>query len=452
MRENDPKKKHPLLKQNVAFTATGGLAILLVFSILTMIQDVSGTSYLPNITKFQLAFLVTLTSLALAFRILQVAKREREGLNQLRRDQAAEINHWQARWQKLHRETQEATSALSRMRDGVILLGDHEEILLVNPAARRLLAISQSPDITLRPFRESVRLPELNRAINAANTGDGEQNLLLEFSDGTTLRPLKIRVDRFGTASDKHLLITIRDETAASRVESMRREFIANISHELKTPLAAIKGYAETVELAITDDPEAASHFMKQIHSQCLRLERLIADMMQLARAQAGPSQMNLINTSMRQAIEESIRSHEPVSESKKISIHYADPLHTAIVRADPEALLTISNNLLGNAVRYTPKGGQINISTRDAGTHWALVVEDTGIGIKESDQKRIFERFYRVGQRSGSADGGTGIGLSIVKNLTLTLNGEVRLSSHPGKGAKFEVLLPKAESTAKPA
>jgi two-component system phosphate regulon sensor histidine kinase PhoR len=228
----------------------------------------------------------------------------------------------------------------------------------------------------------------------------------------------------------------------------MRREFIANISHELKTPLAAIKGYAETVELAIKDDPDAAVHFMTQIHTQCLRLERLIADMMQLARAQAGRSHLNIVPISMRDAIIESMKSYRPVAEARSVNLEFREPESTPLVWSDSEAMLTISNNLVGNAIRYTPQGGSVTVSCRDAGKFWALVVEDTGVGISEADQKRIFERFYRVGKSRGTGDGGTGIGLSIVKNLTLTLGGEVRVASRPGEGSKFEILLPKAEAS----
>lgn len=369
---------------------------------------------------------------------------QQQRLDDFRRKHLGELQEWQDRWQRLHRETQDATSALVRMRDGVIMLGESNQILLMNPAAKRLLGISESINTADRSFGETVRQPELNRAIRAAYSGDGSQKLKLEIQDGETTRPLKIRIDHFGGFPDKHLLITVRDETESHQVEAMRREFIANISHELKTPLAAIKGYAETVELAINDDPEAASHFMSQIQTQCLRLERLIADMMQLARAQAGPSRLNIANISLEQPIQESLKSLSHVAQTKNIEIRFISPESPPLVRGDSEALLTIANNLISNAVRYTHENGTITISCRDAGNNWALVVEDTGIGIDAKDQKRIFERFYRVDKRSDSPDGGTGIGLSIVKNLAITLGGEVRVSSYPGRGSKFEVLLPK--------
>ena len=115
-------------------------------------------------------------------------------------------------------------------------------------------------------------------------------------------------------------------------------------------------------------------------------------------------------------------------------------------VRSDSEATLTIANNLIGNAIHYTPEGGKVTVSCRDANDRWALYVEDTGVGIPSDEQHRIFERFYRVDKNRGSANAGTGIGLSIVKNLTSALGGEIGVVSTPGKGSRFEVMLPKAE------
>lgn len=424
-----------------AFVALVGFAVLALISIAALLFESS--------TSLLVAVLIVTTSFA-AYKTFQSFQYQQQRTENFIRSQSEELRDWQDRWQKLQQETQDATSALVRMRDGVIMLGADDRVLLINPAAIRLLGIAETVNINERPFRETVRHPDLNQAIKAASAGDGSQKLKLELQDGDIVRPLKIRVDHFGSIVENHLLITLRDETDTHRVESMRREFIANISHELKTPLAAIKGYAETVELAIKDDPEAATHFMHQIHSQCLRLEKLVADMMQLARAQAGGSHLNLVDTSLVEPVQESLRSLEQVAESKKIKLTLDTPDTSPVVRADPEALLTITNNLISNAVRYTPEGGNIRVYFRDAGTHWSLVVEDDGIGIAEIDQKRIFERFYRVGQRSDSPNGGTGIGLSIVKNLILTLGGEVRVSSRPGEGAKFEALLSKGSTSRK--
>lgn len=392
---------------------------------------------------------VTVATAATAKWIHHAVVVQRRKLDRLSREQVSEVEDWKQRWHELQRETQEATSVLARMRDGVIMLSADAEVLLINPAARRLLRVREELELNHRPLPEVVRIPELSSAIAAANAGDGVQKLMVEIPHDRSVCPVRIRVDRFDAVGDNHLLVTLRDETESYRLDEMRREFVANISHELKTPLAAIKGYAETVELAIQDDPDAAVHFVAQIQTQCQRLERLIADMMQLARAQSGRRNLNITRISMVDSINEAMKSFRPVAEAKHVELNFEPPELIPHVLADSEAMLTITNNLIGNAVRYTPQGGSVTVSCREAGEMWALMVEDTGIGIDERDQRRIFERFYRVGKGRGGSEGGTGIGLAIVKNLTLTLGGEVRVSSRPREGSKFEVLLPKPGSEA---
>lgn len=384
-----------------------------------------------------------LTGVPVAVLMVRFAVAREHRMVRLCQDYQSELNQWRERWQALGQEAQQTTSALSKMRDGVIMLSQSGRILLINPAARRLLALDPETNLLSRMFVEAVRIPHLSQAVAAARDGDGTQKLLIEVTDGDVVRPVKVRVDRFATVAESNLLMTLRDETEAHRVDEMRREFVANISHELKTPLAAIKGYAETVELAIKDDPDAAVHFMSQISDQCLRLERLVSDMMQLARAQAGRRHMKFSSVSLGDVITESIKSYQPIAESKQIELTVVPPPADAQVRSDPEAMLTIANNLIGNALNYTPDGGQVRVSCREAGNCWALAVEDTGVGIPASEHKRIFERFYRVEKSRRSADGGTGIGLSIVKHLTATLGGEVRVRSNLGQGSTFEVLLP---------
>ncbi|MGB7324182.1 MAG: ATP-binding protein [Rubripirellula sp.] len=373
---------------------------------------------------------------------------------------------------RLQQDTEQATSALQMMREGVILLSDNGRILLINPSASDLLAVARESQVQDRLLSEVVRIPELAKGISAVCAGDGSRELQLEIAGQDSLRPVKVHIVPIISETETRLLVTVRDETETNRVDQTRREFVANISHELKTPLAAIKGYAETVELAIEDDPTAAMYFMSQIGVQCLRLERLIADMMQLARAQAGRANLTIQAVELAEVMAESMRSNEPVAEANNIVLRFealevADGVADGVadvqsdgvsdvmsnVMSDREATLTIVNNLIGNAIRYTPNGGNVNVSLRDEGQMVAIVVQDDGVGISAGEQKRIFERFYRVqNSRTAHDDGtsavieGTGIGLSIVKNLTHALGGEVRLASHPGEGARFEVLLPKVD------
>ena len=388
-----------------------------------------------------LLVVATVTSILCGVFLVNAEQRARQSSEKRFRETQAESAKWRAKWGRLQAESGQATTVLQQLSDGVVVLSGDGTVLLMNPASKELFSLSQEHSYHGRSFLEIVRDPRIQSLINDSKTTGGSEAELLEVTDGTGVRPVRIDVKPIEAAGAQ--LLIIRDETESRRVDEIRREFVANVSHELKTPLAAIKGYAETVELAIQDDPESAFHFMKQILSQCYRLERLVADMMQLARAQSGKHNMTLSQVSLREVIDEAFRSCLPIAETKQIELKCGYVDAHAEVKADKEATLAIANNLISNAVRYTPSGGHVEIRTEPIDGYWTLVVQDDGVGIPESEQQRVFERFYRVAKTRQSTHDGTGIGLSIVKNLTHAQSGKVQLSSHPGKGSTFRVLLP---------
>lgn len=345
--------------------------------------------------------------------------------------------------QQLSTERQRGFHVLGHMTDGVVAVSFDRRVLLLNRAAHHLLGIVRHK-LVGRKLAEVIRVPQIVTAVDSVLAGKGPQEVELEFASGSNrcLRVQAIELPGDGAAG---VLVTIRDETQVKNLEKLRREFIANVSHELKTPLAAVKGYAETLQLGAKDDPETCTHFLEQIDFQANRLERLINDMLQLARAQTGIENLRLTSVSLSTVIEESLRAYTPLAQARQQSLNWQQSERPIFVTADREALLTIVNNLVGNALRYTAEGGTINVSVRPAGTHWAFVVNDNGMGIPQEDQHRIFERFYRVEKARDSTQGGTGLGLSIVKNLVQALGGEIRLKSKVGFGSTFEVLLPMA-------
>ncbi|WP_197455442.1 sensor histidine kinase [Stieleria neptunia] len=351
---------------------------------------------------------------------------------------------WNARFRKLHSESTRTAAVLSHMIDGIVMLSPKTEILLINEAAARLLAIPGDGVYLGRRLAELVRVPEIIHATRRAQSDKVDQSLSVEIVGGSVVRPVAVRISRIHDADPPYLLLVLRDETDAQRVEAIRREFIANVSHELKTPLAAIKGYAETVELAIEDDPEAAKHFIAQIDTQCLRLEDLIADMMRLARAQSGKGTLMVQTIDLENVIRQAFSSFLPVAAAKQIELTLRPSDAPVHVLADEEAALAITQNLISNAIRHTDAGGHVGVSCRQVNEGWMMAVEDDGVGIAPEFQERIFERFYRVKRARKAADGGTGIGLAIVKNLTRSLGGTVSVTSSPGEGATFEVWLPK--------
>ncbi len=376
-------------------------------------------------------------------------------LNQTQRWEHAEIAYekerrnaeqWHARFGQLFSESQRTDAVVSHMTDGVVLLSPKNEILLINDAARRLLGIVDDGTYQGRPLPELIRVPQIIHAASQARSSKVDQSLAVEFVDGAVVRPISVRISCVQDDVPPHLLLVLHDETDSHRVESIRREFIANVSHELKTPLAAIKGYAETVELAIQDDPEAAMHFISQIGVQCDRLEALIADMMRLARAQSGKGRIVVQPIDWRTIIERAMQTFSPVASAKGIHLSAVKCEDAVTVMADEEAALTIAQNLISNAIRHTEPGGHVEITCRPEDAGWVMAVRDDGVGIAEEFQERIFERFYRVEKNRKSADGGTGIGLAIVKNLTRSMDGTVKVISSPGEGATFQVWLPRSQ------
>jgi two-component system, OmpR family, phosphate regulon sensor histidine kinase PhoR len=395
---------------------------------------------------FPIALLVLLGLFVLLYRQASTKKRfaleSRVMLGRYR----DEIERAREDWDLVKRETEETIAAFSFMKDGVVVLSSDVHIALINPAARVLLGLDPDQKLVGRPLAEVVRLPKMRLGVQRAFADEKPQDFLVEVQNEFVVRPVNVRIDRIVHDSSGGLVIGLRDVTEAQLVEAMRREFIANVSHELKTPLAAIKGYAETVEDAMRDDPDAAFHFMGQIRTQCFRLEKLVADMMQLARAQAGKKNFEFSAVSVVECIQEAVLTNQPIADQKGIELKSPNAGQDAgaIAFADFDATVTMVNNLISNAVRYTETGGTVEVDLRVVDRFIQLTVTDNGVGISPSDQERIFERFYRVEKSRESIDGGTGIGLALVKNLATAMAGEVRVTSTRGEGAVFEVLLPR--------
>jgi two-component system phosphate regulon sensor histidine kinase PhoR len=237
------------------------------------------------------------------------------------------------------------------------------------------------------------------------------------------------------------------------QLENYRRDFTANVSHELKTPLSAIKAYSETLLMGAIDDPDAAVRFVTSIGEQANRLDQLIRGLMQLSRIQTMPERLELAPIYLADIVRSVVREQSTVAESNQISIinhieedEFADDHLTVL--AEHESLRTVFGNLLSNAIRYSKKGGTVEIKTENTPDTIDLLVIDHGIGIPAEDINRIFERFYTVDKARSRDSGGTGLGLSIVKHLTAAIGGNIRVSSVLGSGSTFRVSLKRADLT----
>jgi two-component system phosphate regulon sensor histidine kinase PhoR len=341
------------------------------------------------------------------------------------------------RVESLSRDRARMEAILASMIEGVLVVNEHGRLQLVNDAARRLLKLEKgSID---HPYVEAIRHPGIVEHIGRALAGEETEGLELSVTRDTT-RTLVARVAPVVTAGRGAVLV-LHDITELRKADLVRRDFVANVSHELRTPLTAIKGYAE----ALLDDPEdadAREKFLDIIHRHATRMERLVKDLLRLARLEAGQETVEQVPCDIQGLLRGIAHDFEPIAAQKQQTVATRVSPEAATIVTDAAKLHDIARNLIENAVNYTPDGGAIDVGADILDGRFHLTVSDTGHGIAPDDLARVFERFYRV-DKSRTRPGGTGLGLSIVKHLVHVLDGEVTASNQAGGGALFTVTLP---------
>ena len=240
---------------------------------------------------------------------------------------------------------------------------------------------------------------------------------------------------------DGFMVVDAADESEAVRLEATRRDFVANVSHELKTPVGAMALLAEAV-LDAADDPEAVRRFTGKILHEATRLGTLVTELIALSRLQGAERLPELNAVEVDAVVRDALSRSQLAQESTGIDIA-TDPDSCLLVEGDRTLLVTALANLLENAVAYSPPGSPVSISRRQVGGFVEIAVTDRGIGIPEDEQQRVFERFYRLDKARSRATGGTGLGLAIVKHVAANHGGEVKLWSRPGTGSTFTLRIP---------
>lgn len=325
------------------------------------------------------------------------------------------------------------------MIEGVIVLNAQSEIEFANASARVLFGFPQR-ELAGKLLFDLIRYPELQRGLESAKREAATVKLELETLNNPR-RLLSLRITRLpGTAPG--LVMIAQDITELRQLETIRRDFVTNVSHELKTPLASIKAYSETLRMGAAEDSATRLIFLQEIEEQADRLNNIIIDLIQLARIEGGQALFEIEDVAIEDGVLTSINTFKNVAASKDLEL-VAELQPGIIVRADAEGLETIIDNLLSNAIRYTPNGGTVRIRSREDGEFGLIEVEDTGVGISVEHLSRIFERFYRVDRARSREVGGTGLGLSIVKHLCQQFEGDVQVDSKVGRGSRFTVTIP---------
>ena len=348
------------------------------------------------------------------------------------------------RWRdSLDQNNQQLAIVLEAMVEGVIAVDAQERILLANGAAIRMLDLKPT-GLTGRRLWEAVRLPKFQELVSQA-LKSGEQQRI-EIDVPRTQSVLAAVMSRLpGTVSSGAVLV-LHDVTDLRRLESLRSEFVSNVSHELKTPLAAISAYSEILLDGALEDPDNNRNFVSRIGEQADRLHSLILELLELARMESDEPAFDLTAINVSAILNECIDEHQDVAKSKSQSLETQAPADPVWGLADEESLRTVADNLLDNAINYTPSGGRIVVRWNRDADGIVIEIEDNGVGIAKENQARIFERFFRVDKARSREVGGTGLGLSIVKHHCQVFGGQVRVTSQLGKGSTFTVRLRAAE------
>lgn len=348
-----------------------------------------------------------------------------------------ELSH---RLSELRQSDQRQATVLGGMIEGVLAIDDRQRVLFANLAAGKLFGFLP-PQAEGRPLLEVVRNHPLHLAVIAAIDSRSPQRLEVQWDE----RQLSVQVTPLVGDPATGAVVVLHDTTELNRLESLRRDFVANVSHELKTPLSSIKAYTETLLAGAVDDQVNRTRFLREIEEQANRLDELIRDMLDLARIESAQQPFAIQTVGIAPAVEDCLKRHDSRAGAKQVRLYAEPEAAPTQVKADPEGLRVILNNLIDNAVKYTPAGGEVRVAWRPDGQMVCIEVTDTGIGIPADKAARVFERFYRVDAARSRDVGGTGLGLSIVKHLAQSFGGAVAVESSPNAGATFTVTLPAA-------
>ena len=350
--------------------------------------------------------------------------------------------HAEAQVSAAGRERDQLASILASMAEGVLVTDADGRALLANPAFTRLFATRAGVEGKL-PI-EVAREPALQQLVAAtlASRTPGAADLVLERGERRHVALLAAPLGR-GEGGGRGVVLVARDVTPFVRLTEVRRDFVANVSHELKTPLAAIRGMAETLRDGALGDAETADRFVGRILEQCARLQALLEDLLTLSRLESPLGAKEPEPVDLDALASQAVEVITPAAVERDVVVETSTIAET--LPGDADALERLLLNLLDNAVKYNRPGGTVYLAIRRDGDQVVIEVRDTGIGIPAEHLPRIFERFYRVDRARSRGEGGTGLGLAIVKHVAQLHGGRVEVESEPGKGSTFRVLLPAA-------
>jgi len=335
-------------------------------------------------------------------------------------------------------------TVLSGMVEGVVAVDRDSRILLLNASAERILEVDATASIG-KPIWEVTRVLGVNETIAQAMSEAREVSVELSLQQDARDRIVELHAAplRNGHPDPTGVVLVLHEVTELRRLETVRKDFVANVSHELKTPITAIRGLIETILDDAEMPAETRSRFLNKAQDQSQRLSLLVTDLLTLSRLESEAGVLQMESLEFRELVRGSVRNYQPTADAKRVSLTAKLPNDPVKVSGDWDALELVINNLLDNALKYTHANGSVSLEMRTEPEAVIVDISDTGIGIASKHHDRIFERFYRVDKARSRELGGTGLGLSIVKHICKVHGGTVSVRSAAGFGSTFTVRLP---------
>lgn len=384
----------------------------------------------------------------------QLAERGRETMTRLQRrieeladaHTALEVRCWRAT-----AEAERMRRILSGLADPILAIDQFDDLILANRSAEELLSLDATRDeaaaiAEVLHCQKLVQLLTSTRQRRSAGCRTDELEIANRRGESHWYRATAVKpaaADQEDASQEVGAVVVLRDIADQKALQKRNAEFVSSVSHEMKTPLAGIKAYVELLADGDAEDEATREEFLGVINSQADRLQRLIDNMLNLARIEAGVVNVNKQLRSLNEILEEALRVVQPAAEAKQIMLTpELSPLYLGVV-ADRDMLMQAAINLLSNAVKYTGNGGKVTLRSRLVDDHIRFEVQDTGVGLSEEDRQRVFEKFYRVAKNKEMA-AGTGLGLPLAKHIIEDVHsGKLVVESTLGQGSTFMAILP---------
>ncbi|OZT77228.1 two-component system histidine kinase PnpS [Salinicoccus roseus] len=352
----------------------------------------------------------------------------------------------QRQMKEIEENEQQLTSIISNMVSGVMLVNQDGKVELLNSAMERFLS-QHKGNLIGQPYEKVGERFALSPHIHAVfETNEKVHEEVHSYYPQERIMDAHLAPYYGQGWQQRGVIVVLHDITEIRRLEKMRSDFVANVSHELKTPVTSVRGFSETLMSGEVTDQETTKQFLKIIHDESQRLDRLIRDLLNLSKIERQKMPLNLETLNMTALVHEVSVTLQGAIEEKRTRLVLPDPSKDVYLQGDEDRLRQIILNLVGNGINYTAEGGTVTVSLKENVEKVRLIIKDDGIGIPEESLPRIFERFYRVDRARSRHSGGTGLGLAIVKHLIESHHGEIEVESREGEGTTFTVILPKKQ------